>query len=690
MALGLLGSGTVGCELLTSPFTAETGELVAFDSCSDLESYLKTQSLRTAGILESLGGGFDYNPTGFASGFTGTNGGGSGSANDVSRPHSTTNNQSAGVDEADIVQADSTHLFVLHRNQLVIIEAIGSTATDNDGGGQALTSGTSGSGQVVAEIDIPGNAVEMFLSGDSVLIVTKKSQSALALAYNNVPSRPNSSPAATVLVYDVSDRTAPELTREVAVDGEYMAARRIDNQIYIIARAMLGGPTQETDDEGVALLGDWLGLDSAGILGANLDEWLPYTYSTSYTGGVAGEQRVERASCTSTYQSGTARGDDTLGIVSFDWSNPQSDINTTTIIGDGSLVYASTDSIIVAMTNYNELTYGDPQEEDPDVAAMIEDELGIGGDLGIGGGDLDVDLSSGLEEEEAEPAGPTTYLHRFGLDSNGRAEYDATGQVPGYVLNQFSMDEKNGVVRVATYLDDGWSQTTNVFTLRAGASNVDDDIDIAALAATSSGVDRLGVMGSLRDVAPGESLHAVRFDGNIGYLVTFREVDPLWVVDLSNPSQPRIRGELMVPGFSTYVHPIEGERLLAIGMGGTWNDELKLSLFDVSNLDSPTALDEELAGGSGASSEALTEHRAFRYLSDRGLLAVPVVSSQTASLQLFRVTGNSVDWAARIDHEGPQVRRAYQIGDYLYSYSEAGVMATDLDTLQSPSFIDLD
>jgi len=146
-----------------------------------------------------------------------------------------------------------------------------------------------------------------------------------------------------------------------------------------------------------------------------------------------------------------------------------------------------------------------------------------------------------------------------------------------------------------------------------------------------------------------------------------------------------------VPGWSTYLHPIDNGRLLAIGRNGG----IKLSLFDVSNLDSPRAIQERVEGGSGSESEALQEHRAFRYLSEQQLLAVPMQTGGSNGLHLYRVTGSGFDPVAVIDHgaignsSASVVRRAYQIGDYLYGYSDAGISITDLSSFQTRATVDL-
>lgn len=683
LLIGAVGAvsalASTSCQLLTSELGNKTGELLAFSSCTDLESHLKSQALRSLGILDALGGS-GYNPLGFASAV----GQGNVDPNRAGTPTSDTNNQEAGVDEADILQVDATHAFALSGRRLVIIEALG---TGISGGGSnepaALSDANINGGQVVAEVDLEGTPVEMFLMGDRVVVITRLQHRALAQAYSAAsrPERSDGAPTTMALVFDVSDRRNPQKVREVALDGEYIAARRIDDQVYLVARAMLGGPA---DDEGeAAALGDWLDLGSASLLGASLDSWMPYVYTTTFDNGAVGAQSVDRASCSDAYASPASPGEEVLGIVSFDALDADSQPHTTTILGDGSLVYASTESIIVALTNYADLTYS-VDEDDPALLSLADD-LGI--DLsGLTGIDLTASLG-----EDGEASGPATYLHRFALADDGRAEYDATGEVDGWILNQFSISEEDGYVRVATQANrDSLEAETMVFTLRAGGAGSDPGLALSAV--TSAANSRLRVAGELRNIAPGEDLFAVRFQGDKGYLVTFQEVDPLWIVDLSNPESPRMRGNLMVPGWSTYLHPLSGGRLLAIGQGGFWNDEIKLSLFDVSNADAPRNVEEVTVGESGATSEALTEHRAFRYLEDRQLLAIPVQESGASALHLFRVGSAGFEEVATVDHSGlggGTVRRAYQIGDYLYSLSDGGVVITNLDTFQTAANVDL-
>jgi uncharacterized secreted protein with C-terminal beta-propeller domain len=185
--------------------------------------------------------------------------------------------------------------------------------------------------------------------------------------------------------------------------------------------------------------------------------------------------------------------------------------------------------------------------------------------------------------------------------------------VPGILLNQFSMAEAGGYLRDATQRHDE-GMTTNVYVLDG----------------------ELRTVGALEGLAPKELMHSARFVSNRAYLVTFEKVDPLSVVDLSNPLQPKLLGTLEIPGFSEYMHPLDGDHILGVGKDtvaaeqGTfsWYQGLKLSLFDVTDVQHPRELAKYIIGDRGSSSEVLYDHKAFLSIPSRGLVVLPVDLAQ--------------------------------------------------------------
>jgi Beta propeller domain len=222
-------------------------------------------------------------------------------------------------------------------------------------------------------------------------------------------------------------------------------------------------------------------------------------------------------------------------------------------------------------------------------------------------------------------AGPgETVLHKFDLSGPAIA-YAASGSVPGSILNQFSLGEYQNVLRVATATGGSWSggsQATQVFCLRQGAAGLE-------------------IIGRLENLSPGERLYAARFMGPRGFLVTFVKVDPLFTLDLSDPTAPKIVGELKVPGYSDYIHPLGENHLLTIGKGAifdgmtTWYQGLQLSIFDLSDFAQPALLFREEIGVRGTESEALHDHKAFTFWAEQGLLAIPVELNEYPAPPLF-------------------------------------------------------
>ena len=245
-----------------------------------------------------------------------------------------------------------------------------------------------------------------------------------------------------------------------------------------------------------------------------------------------------------------------------------------------------------------------------------------------------------------------TAIHKLTFGEDGAARYTASGAIPGRLLNQFSLGEYDGYLRAATHVSNfgdfpmgmnGEDIAVAVSSASSGSSDADVAVDDAtAQSITSEDYNavyvlgesdaELAVVGLVDGIAPGEDIHSARFMGERGFLVTFEKVDPLFVLDLTDPENPQVVGELEVPGYSDYLHPLGDNYLIGIGnsvvssgFGGVWWNKLQLSLFDVSDLTNPTLVQQLEVGGFRSWSDVRDTHKAFTLIEREGqtLLALP-------------------------------------------------------------------
>ena len=229
-------------------------------------------------------------------------------------------------------------------------------------------------------------------------------------------------------------------------------------------------------------------------------------------------------------------------------------------------------------------------------------------------------LTSPWRWEDEDLSLDGTMVYKIAVEG-GEIDYVAEGFVPGWVLNQFSMDEHDGYFRIAT--TEGHvsrsrnSSTSSIYVLNSS----------------------LGIVGSAEGLAPGEQIYSARFMGSRCYLVTFKKVDPLFVVDLSEPESPRVLGKLKIPGYSDYLHPFDENHLIGVGKETVeaeegdfaWYQGVKLSLFDVSDVSNPRELAKLEIGDRGTDSPVLRDHRAFLFSRQRNLLVMPVLVAEIDS-----------------------------------------------------------
>ncbi|MCW2990904.1 MAG: benzoate transporter [Solirubrobacterales bacterium] len=311
------------------------------------------------------------------------------------------------------------------------------------------------------------------------------------------------------------------------------------------------------------------------------------------------------------------------------------------------------------------------------------DALGVMSDAQIVYGSADrlyVATQRWLSPQMLKADGPeqtTTQIHELDTSQPDRTTYVASGTVDGYLLDQFALSQDHGVLRVAATGNDDSAVTT---------------LDTATMTQ----------LGRVAGLGQGERIYAVRFIGDTAYVVTFRQVDPLYTVDLSDPAHPRVAGELKLAGYSAYLHPVGDDLLLGVGQdagadGRTTGSQL--SLFDVSDPAHPTRLAKRAIAGGSSSAEY--DHHAFLYWPKTKLAVIPVsiydYDEQTGAADQFvgaigfRVERTGIDEVGRIEHPADDqalwdIQRATVIGDRLFTLSAAGMMASPLATLGTGPF----
>ena len=295
-----------------------------------------------------------------------------------------------------------------------------------------------------------------------------------------------------------------------------------------------------------------------------------------------------------------------------------------------------------------------------------------------------------VEAGRIVPQSSSTDIHRFDISKPDVTTFASSGSVTGFVLNQYSMSEFEGALRVASTEEPVWFE---------GQRSSDSQSYVTVLGQQGSRLVRLGRVGGL---GHGERIYAVRFAGDKGYVVTFRQVDPLYTLDLSSKTNPRVVGELKILGYSAYLHPISENLLLGVGQdadaaGRTQGTQL--SLFDVSDLRSP-ARRAQASLGSSSSSTAEFDPHAFLYWTPSNLAVIPLSAygsnGQTFEGAVgFKVGSASIAEAGRITHPAepasgggysPPIGRSLVVGDKLYTLSYSGLAANRLDTLTPLSF----
>ena len=282
--------------------------------------------------------------------------------------------------------------------------------------------------------------------------------------------------------------------------------------------------------------------------------------------------------------------------VGVDLSNLDKEAQISTYLGNSESIYSSLDNMYVTFSSYKK----------PD-AEVNGEEVALKRILD----------SSALNR--------VTSIYRFKLE-NGEMNCKATGEVKGSILNQFSMDESNGYFRIATTVGSITGTGDNISKNNMYVLDMD-----------------LKTVGSIEDIAPGEKIYSVRFMGNRAYMVTFRKVDPLFVIDLSKPEEPTILGKLKIPGYSDYLHPYDENHIIGFGKDAAlvsneegswgWADDdgvaayyqgMKIAIFDVTDPENPIEMWKEEIGDRGTESELLNNHKALLFSKDKNLLAFPI------------------------------------------------------------------
>ncbi|MBT8215610.1 MAG: benzoate transporter [Acidimicrobiia bacterium] len=621
--------------------------LVPFDACEDYLTHVKTEAKRIVTPWGLEGGGW-YGPDIWmmedrvmlsAEGDGGGDGGAPSNGGQAGVDYSTTNVQEAGVDEPDIIKTNGNYIYAISNGTLFVVDVTGEpTITDR--------------------LRLENGWGEILLAGDRIVVLSTQYGGGV----HPLPVEPGiaapggdyyySSPVSVLTEIDVSDPADIRLIRTLYLDGSYISARMNGDVARIVITARPTG-FQWQYPEGGGLLAEIRAKNAnrAIIDASTLENWIPYYVLEEADGSTSDGLLID---CHDAYHPQEFAGLGMLTIVTVDLSDGLAP-DAVGVLAEGDTVYASTDSLYVASrqwVDWNELS---------------EAEL----------------------EERA--SGEYTEIHKFDISDPATTEYRATGSVDGYLLNQFSLSEHDGYLRVATTDQAPWW----------GWNDRPSESFVHVLAEREG---RLDIVGSVGGLGKGEQIYSVRFMGDMGYVVTFRQTDPLYTIDLSDPANPTMVGELKILGYSAYLHPLGDGLLLGVGQDATeegWTKGTQVSVFDVSDPANPERIHQYTM--TDGYSEAEYDHRAFLYWAPTSTAVIPVQRwgwdersgkddhfVGAIGLELDRDRG--IQEIGSVVHDGSepwygQIRRSLVVGDTVFTMSELGLAGSDLRTFESSSWV---
>ncbi|MDO9353186.1 MAG: beta-propeller domain-containing protein, partial [Solirubrobacteraceae bacterium] len=556
-----------------------------------------------------------------------------------------TNTQEAGVDEPDFAKSDGKRLFVVVGSALWAFDVTGDLP------------------KLISKLDLEGNAgAQLLLRKDRLLVLGVPAGPSPVATVDSIarpaqsttpapaprPSTDGVSGPATVVEkarlqeVDVRDTAAMKIVREMTVPGSLVSARLTDGTI----RMVFNSPTTAQDPM-VAIPDTPAGARKLERLRAKfgLSDFVPRTVLKS--------RRTDRTfrrnlvPCDKVRHPTTFAGLDLLTVLTVDFDNGLFNVDRDAVMASAQTVYASQDNLYVAST------------------AALE-----------------------IESAGNVPDRMKTQIHRFDASKAGETTYASSGSVDGFVLNSYSMSEYQGDLRVAT---------TELPLWLPGAAQADSESAVTVLRPSGNRLAQVGRVGGL---GKGERIYATRFIGDVGYLVTFRQTDPLYTLDLKDPASPKVVGELKINGYSAYLHPIGDDLLLGVGQDATETGRrlgAQVSLFDVSNPAAPVRTSQLALSDVGGSSATEFDPHAFLWWGPANTAILPVSSYDPAT---YRVNNAAVGVTAtraaglaksgEITH-GPAwelapVERSLVVGDRVFSVSDFGVSSNRLPGLQPLGF----
>ena len=473
-----------------------------------------------------------------------------------------TNIQEAGVDEPDVVKTDGERIVTVVDGTLRVFDV-----EDRS---------------LLGSVGLPGWSHQLFLTGDRAWVIAGGG----GMIVDTLPAEDSEvypgGDTTTIIEVDLSDPASPTVANEVEVEGSYLNARLVGDTAHVVVRSQPLGFSfvQPTGPDSVDAA---IEANQKILANSNLEQWLPRSATRSASGDPTESDLID---CSRVLAPSQFSGFGMLNVIDVNVDSPLA-TTTTSVLGDGSTVYASTDGLYIAGTRWVGPVPFEEAAEDGETQSRLDQ----------------------LAEQYS------TDLHKFDI-SDGSTSYVASGQVLGSPLNQFAMSEADGVLRIATTAGAPWSDGADQSESFLTTFRVDGD--------------QLVQVGQVGDMGRGETIRSVRYVGDTAYVVTFEQTDPFYTVDLSDPANPEVMGELKILGYSGYLHPVGDDLILGVGQDATEDGATtgaKVTLFDVSDPANP--VDVANWTDDGATADVEWDHRAFLYWEPESLALLPLSDWQS-------------------------------------------------------------